>query len=490
MRAFCPIGGTCMIKRLAALVLALITAFVFLPLEGASADVALSTGQIIGDSVALRRAASSGSRLLARLEEGTVVRLLEANVNAEWYKVEHGNRVGYVNRMYVNLEQSMDSYRLEYTGTVVNCEEDINVRSSASIYGDRLGVAKKGEQLAVTHAYYAGGWHQVRYDNRTGYVSSDYIELSVQVDNTRLTGLAVTGGTLSPSFSPNEYGYILTATEGQVTVKATANSGVKVSVGETGINSAKYTINSGNSKTIRIYLDGKVRYSIYLVRDVLTVGTWNIKRGNNNLVMQGWLIANQRPDIIGIQEVYVNNRTNVNNLLSLRTRASQNTAFASTVEYGNGGRYGIGQISRYEPESNEKTALDSGGKEQRYLQRVVYTIDGDKVSVYNTHFSYESASIRKKQFAAVLEKMDADENKYRILVGDFNAKEPEFALFLDGYKIVNTSDTKFYDYSHKRMSFNQIDNIIVSKNITVLNARAIPTTYSDHYPLFAFLALK
>jgi hypothetical protein len=24
----------------------------------------------------------------------------------------------------------------------------------------------------------------------------------------------------------------------------------------------------------------------------------------------------------------------------------------------------------------------------------------------------------------------------------------------------------------------------------VLNARAIPTEYSDHYPLFAFLALK
>ena len=48
---------------------------------------------------------------------------------------------------------------------------------------------------------------------------------------------------------------------------------------------------------------------MYLVRDVLTVGTWNIKRGNNNiLVMQGWLIAAQRPDILGVQEVYVNKK--------------------------------------------------------------------------------------------------------------------------------------------------------------------------------------
>ena len=86
--------------------------------------------------------------------------------------------------------------------------------------------------------------------------------------------------------------------------------------------------------------------------------------------------------------------------------------------------------------------------------------------------------------------MNADKNKYRILTGDFNAKEEEFAAFLKNYKIVNTSETKFYDYTQKRMAFSQIDNIIVSKNITVLNARAIPTTYSDHYPLFAFLSLK
>lgn len=477
-------------KRLAAMVLAVVTLIALLPIQGASADVKLSTGVIIGDKVALRRAADSDSRLLARLSEGAVVKLLEANVNAEWFKVDYDGTVVYVNHMYINLEPSMDTYNLEYTATVVNCEEEINVRSADSVRSKKIGTAKKGETLTVTRANYSSGWHQVKLNDRTGYVSKDYLDIQIKADNTKLTGLSITGGTLSPSFSPNEYGYILTATEGQVTVKATANSGVKVSVGDTGISSAKYTIKSGNSKTIRISVGGKVRYSIYLVRDVLTVGTWNIKRGNNNLVMQGWLIANQKPDIIGIQEVYVNNNKNVNNLLSLRTRASQNTAFASTIDYNDGGRYGIGQISCYKPESNEKFALDSGGKEQRYLQRVEYRVNGEMVSVYNTHFSYESAAIRKKQFSTVLEKMNADKNKYRILMGDFNSKEAEFAAFLKDYKIVNTSATKFYDYSQNRLSFNQIDNIIVSKNITILNARAIPTTYSDHCPLFAFLSLK
>ena len=279
---------------------------------------------------------------------------------------------------------------------------------------------------------------------------------------------------------------------GEETVSADANEGVKVSIASTGVKSAKYTINSGNSKTIRVSVGGKVRYSIYLVRDVLTVGTWNIKRGNENLVEQSWLIANERPDIIGIQEVYVNEKDNVNNLLSLRTRQAQNVTFSKTIDYSSGGEYGVGQISRYEPKSTEVTELSTGSaKEPRILQKVVYDIDGKTVSVYNTHFSYESADIRRKQFDAVYKAMQADENPYKILTGDFNAKENEFYEFKKGpYKVVNTSATKFYDYSYKRIGVNQIDNIIVSNNITVLNARAIPTEYSDHYPLFAFLKLK
>jgi endonuclease/exonuclease/phosphatase family metal-dependent hydrolase len=238
-------------------------------------------------------------------------------------------------------------------------------------------------------------------------------------------------------------------------------------------------------------VDGKVRYSIYLVRDVLTVGTWNIKRGNDNLVMQGWLIAAQKPDILGVQEVYINKNEKTNNLLSVRTLSARYTTFAETIAYSSGGQYGIGQISRFEPTGEQEvTEIYSGGKEQRCLQKVVYVVGGSRVSVYNTHFSYESATIRKKQFAEVLAIMDADENKYKILTGDFNAGEDEFSGFLKNYRVINTSETKFYDYSYKRIDMSQIDNIIVSKNITVLNARAIPTSYSDHYPLFAFLALK
>ena len=460
-----------------------------LPLSLAHA-LSVTTGVISADDVALRKTASASGSLVTRLSEGTIVKILQTNVNSEWYQVETDTRKGYVNRMYVNIDASLASYQMAYSGTIVNVEQNVNVRAEPSMRGKKLGKAQKGQTFAVTQAFASGAWHAIDFNGTTGYISSKYLELTAKVGDDALTGVEITGGTLSPRFSPTEYGYVLTATQGEIEIKAIANSGVKVSIGSTGIASAKYSIKSGNSKTIRISVGGKVRYSIYLVRDVLTVGTWNIKRGNDNLVMQGWLIAAQKPDILGVQEVYINKKEKTNNLLSVRTRNAVNTAFAQTIAYDSGGQYGIGQISKYKPENEKVTLLSSEDKEQRCVQKVEYFVDGKRVSVYNTHFSYDSASIRKKQFAEVLAIMDADKNSYKILTGDFNAKESEFAGFLKNYRIVNSSETKFYDYKYNRIEMSQIDNIIVSKNITVLNARAIPTEYSDHYPLFAFLALK
>ncbi len=460
-----------------------------LPVSFARA-MTLSTGTINADDVAMRKTSSAGGGVIARLDIGTVVKILESNVNAEWYRVEVGTRTGYVNRIYIDIDASLPSYQLNYTGTIFNVQQDVNVRAEPSLKAKKLGKANKGETFKVTQAYASGPWHRIEYNGAVGYVSSAYMELKADVANDVLSGITVTGGTLSPAFSPTEYGYVLTATQGEVNIKATANEGVKVSIGNTGIASAKYTIKSGNSKTIRISVGGVVKYSIYLVRDVLTVGTWNIKRGNDNIELQGWLIAAQRPDILGVQEVYINLKENKSDLLSVRTKNAQYVSFAETIAYPSGGQYGIGQISKYKPEKQTVTLLSSEDKEQRCLQKVEYVIDGKRVSVYNTHFSFESASIRKKQFSEVLKIMNADPNEYKILTGDFNADEKEFSSFMKNYRVVNTSATKFYNYSNKTIGMSQIDNIIVSKNITVLNARAIPTEYSDHYPLFAFLALK
>ena len=133
-----------------------------------------------------------------------------------------------------------------------------------------------------------------------------------------------------------------------------------------------------------------MRYSIYLVRDVLTVGTWNIKRGNNNLVMQGWLIAAQRPDILGVQEVYVNKKKhNRTTCLSVRTRNAQYFVCGDDPLRFRRRSTGSARFRSTNPKMRQQTiGSPARSKEQRCLQKMEYVIGGKRVSVYNTHFSY------------------------------------------------------------------------------------------------------
>ena len=477
-------------RRIIGVLLALLVwTGVFAPVPAARAET-FDKGMITGESVAFRRGADKGSELIRRLERGTIVEILKTNVNAEWHQVRYNGITGYVNRMYVSLDLSLEAYQRDYTGRIVNCNEFVNVRAGASASSELLGTAEKGSTWDVTAANIADGWHQIEYDGRTAYVSTRYLQLTAKASNTQLTSLTVTGGSMTPVFSPDEYGYVVRTDADELTITATANAGVKVDVGGTGRGSDTVTMPRSGSKTIRIAVGGKTRYTLYIVRGALVVGSWNIKRGNGQLEMQGRLIGNQQPDIMALQEVYRNTSVSsrADNLASLRTREMQNMAFAQALSYSGGGQYGIGLLSRYEMRDTSVTRLESGSYEQRVLQRAVVTVDGKRISIYNTHLSFNSASLRRKQFAQILAAMNADPNPYIILFGDFNASASEFSQ-LRGYTVVNTADTKFYNYSGTLLSKNEIDNIIVSDNITVLNARMIDNSYSDHRPLIAYLLL-
>lgn len=477
-------------RKFIGLLLALVLiAGVIAPASVAHAET-FDKGTITGDNVAFRQGASTSAGLIRRLAIGTVVEIIETNVNAEWHRVRYNGTVGYVNRMYVSLDPSLDAYQRSYIGTVINCNDYVNVRASASASSQLLGTAEKGSTWTVTAANCADGWHQITYQGQTAYVASKYLQLTAKALSTQLTSLTVTGGTMTPSFSPDEYGYVVRTDASEVKITATANSGVKVDVNGTGRSSDTISMPKSGSKTIRIAVGGKTRYTVYIVRGALVVGTWNIKRGNSKLEMQGWMIENQQLDVLALQEVYrsAGTASSADNLLSLRTKTMQNTSFAQALSYSGGGQYGVGLISRYTMSGASVTKLDSGSYEQRVLQRVEITVDGKKVSIYNTHFSFNSPTLRRKQFAQVLAALNADKNPYKILLGDFNAKASEFSQ-LKGYTVVNTTDAKFYNYSGAEIYKNEIDNIVVSSNITVLNARMLENSVSDHKPLIAYLLL-
>ena len=456
------------------------------------AGIVKNSGEVIGTGVALREAPNPDSKILMRLDKGTFVQILKTNVNAQWHQIKYDGKTGYISRMYICLDSSLDGYSLDYVATIVNCKNDVNVRSEPSTESEIIGVAKKGASLTIlAQDEYTEGWYRVEFEGKDAYIYADYLNIEANADDTQLTSLSISGGSLFPSFSPKEYGYVVKSSSSRVTINAKANSGVKIDINGSGKSSVTVDIPSAGMKTIRIALDGEIRYSLYISRNVITVGTWNIKRGDGHLLMQGRLVYDQQPDIMGIQEAFQNLKASdiIDNLASLKTKDMSHNIFSTTIKYSNGSRYGIGILSRYKLNDVETYTLYSGSYEKRVLQKAVVSINGKTVSLYNTHFTYNSAAVRAKQFAKVLEVMNADKNKYKILTGDFNANISEFSVFKD-YTVVNTDKTKYYDYSKKEININEIDNIIVTKNIDVINSRMIVNSFSDHYPVFAYLVFN
>jgi endonuclease/exonuclease/phosphatase family metal-dependent hydrolase/uncharacterized protein YraI len=451
-----------------------------------------NSGEIIGTDVAFRTQPSTDSEVICRLDRGTFVQILKTNIDAQWHQVSYDGKTGYVNRMYICLDASMDGYMVDYVGTIINCNKDVNVRSGPGKGYEIIGVADKGTMLTILpQDVYTQGWYAVEFGGGIGYISADYMDIGAVVKDDQLSSLAISGGVLYPSFSPNEYGYVIKATGSSVTITAKANSGVSVNVGGSGKSTYTIEIPAAGMKTVRIALDGEIRYSLYISRNILTAGTWNIKRGDGHMLMQGRLVYDQQPDIMGIQEAFQNLKASaiIDNLASLRTRNMSYTLLSPTITYSGGGQYGNGLLSRYPLRDVESFTLYSGGYEKRILQKAVVNIDGKAVSIYNTHFTYNSKAVRKKQFAAVLEIMDNDKNEYKILTGDFNAGYDEFSVFKN-YTVVNSEDTVYYDYAKNRIDYAALDNIIVSKNIKVVNSRIIITSFSDHYAVFAYLILN
>ncbi len=131
------------------------------------------------------------------------------------------------------------------------------------------------------------------------------------------------------------------------------------------------------------------------------------------------------------------------------------------------------------------------------MYTVAYTVlNGKKVCLIDAHLSIESdfSVNRKAEYEDLLKVMDQEE--YVIVFGDFNAYTPsEFDVFKEaGYTVVNggalgTFDTWTNFDKASTWTNKALDNIIVSSNITVLDAKVDRRDLSDHSMLVADLYL-
>lgn len=139
---------------------------------GALADAPLAYGAATVDTpvLNLRSGPSTETSVVTRLSEGDIVVILE-RTNSEWYNVNFHGTVGYVSAPLLRDVLTAENFNAmgRVTGDVVNLRERPNTESEI------LGQYYQNTEMTVIGIN--NGWYKVRYDGKTGYIRSDYMEI-------------------------------------------------------------------------------------------------------------------------------------------------------------------------------------------------------------------------------------------------------------------------------------------------------------------------
>ncbi|MDE6844198.1 MAG: SH3 domain-containing protein [Lachnospiraceae bacterium] len=150
------------------------------------------------DVVNIRTSDSETADKLGKAAVGDEFTLLEEKGNG-WSKVSYEGRDAYIKSEFLEPIETMqadagteeendepettteqpaaqadNNSTAASTGTVT-VKENVRVRASASENGEKLGTAYVGEKLELLMKQ-ADGWTKIKYNGRTAYVKSDYVE--------------------------------------------------------------------------------------------------------------------------------------------------------------------------------------------------------------------------------------------------------------------------------------------------------------------------
>ncbi|HYE83474.1 MAG TPA: endonuclease/exonuclease/phosphatase family protein [Clostridia bacterium] len=225
----------------------------------------------------------------------------------------------------------------------------------------------------------------------------------------------------------------------------------------------------------------------------IKVMTYNIHRGinkNNELDLDGIVevIKNSGAEIIALQEVErYSVRTGFKDQIGyIADKLSMHYAFGKSINILNG-QYGNAILSIYPIEEYEVSKLPSEG-ERRTLLKAGLDIDGNKISVYNTHLGLNESE-RAMQIEEII-KITGDD-KYFLLAGDFNMRSDKLAMI---YK--SLTDCASFEDGEEKVTFEseglseRIDYIFVSKEFEIKEFDVIHTDASDHYPVISKIKLN
>lgn len=226
----------------------------------------------------------------------------------------------------------------------------------------------------------------------------------------------------------------------------------------------------------------------------IRVATLNLAAGDKpNMKKVSQQLTAYGIDVVGFQEVdRFTKRNKVDMLEELAKHgAYTNSDFRKCMDY-EGGEYGIGMaantaiLKRYGALFSQK-----GETEEKAWEMITLQKGGRIVHVYNTHLDWLSPEKRRMQMLEMIDIMDRDPCRYKILTGDLNTDQSyrEIDPFLKNYNIVNGDNGKWIDTFNEKeenMKVYAVDNIIATRNLRLVKSDAVYNKkLSDHSMLYA-----
>lgn len=122
-------------------------------------------------TVNVRSSDSEQADKLGKVSGGTRIEVLEQRVNG-WSKVLFNNKEGFIKSEFLQVEESAEG--LQTTGKV-KASTTVNVRSSASESGAKLGVLAGGDTADLIAV--EGDWCKIKYNGQAAYVKAEFVEV-------------------------------------------------------------------------------------------------------------------------------------------------------------------------------------------------------------------------------------------------------------------------------------------------------------------------
>ncbi len=143
-----------------------------------AAELSTGYGTVTASALKLRSEPSTSSASLTLLPKAATVVIEDDSVKG-WYKVNYKGEVGYLSSEYVSFSAKGDVK----LGNGIVTGDSVNIRSEADTKASRVTVLNKGDVVSIIGI--DNGWYKISVDGKTGYIRSDYMDVTKKALSSR-----------------------------------------------------------------------------------------------------------------------------------------------------------------------------------------------------------------------------------------------------------------------------------------------------------------